>query len=250
MVAETYQDICVKYENQVATIQLNRPDKLNAIRLQTYGELISAFKAADISPECDLIVVSGKGDHFSAGNDLTDLVGDDHTQLMDYVQEIFTTVSSLKKVLIAAVDGVAVGIGTTILLHCDIVIASHRAKFRVPFANLGVGPEGGASVLLPLIIGQKKAREVLLTGRFFSAAEALDWGLITRKVDPEDLPKVTTEYIDLLTKQPQASLIATKALMRSSHPDVKNIVKRELESFSQLLQTDETRDRIRSFIKS
>lgn len=250
MVTDTYQDISVEYDDQVATIQLNRPDKLNAIRLQTYGELISAFKAADISPECDLIVLSGKGEHFSAGNDLTDLVGDDHSQLMEYVQEIFTTVSSLQKVVIAAVDGVAVGIGTTILLHCDIVIASNRAKFRVPFANLGVGPEGGSSVLLPQFIGQRNAQEVLLTGRFFSAEEAHDWGLITRRVDPEDLPKVTRQYIDLLMKQPQASLVATKALMRASHPDVKNIVKRELEPFSLLLQTNATQDRIRSFIKT
>jgi len=249
MVAETYQDICVEYDNHIATIQLNRADKMNAIRLQTYRELISAFKAADISPDCDLIVLSGKGRHFTAGNDLTDLVADDLSQLIEYVQEIFTTVASLKKVLLAVVDGVAVGIGTTILLHCDIVIATDRAKFRVPFANLGVGPEGGASVLLPQLIGQKKARDVLLTGRFFSAEEALDWGLVTRRVDPEDLEKVTTEYIDLLMKQPQASLIATKALMRSSHPDVENVVKRELESFGQLLQTEETQMRIRSFIK-
>lgn len=249
MVAEAYQDICVDYNNQVATIQLDRVDKLNAIRLQTYRELISAFKAADISTECDVIVLSGKGGHFTAGNDLIDLVGDDHSDLMECVQEIFTTVASLKKVILAVVDGVAVGIGTTILLHCDIVIATDQAKFRLPFANLGVGPEGGASVLLPQLIGQKKAREVLLTGRFFSSQEALDWGLITRQVDREDLVKVTTEYVTLLKKQPQASLIATKALMRSSYPDVKNIVKRELESFGQLLQTDETQVRIRSFIK-
>jgi len=196
-----------------------------------------------------LIVLSGKGGQFTAGNDLADLVADDLSQLIEYVQEIFTTVASLKKVVIAVVEGVAVGIGTTILLHCDIVIATDRAKFRVPFANLGVGPEGGASVLLPQLIGQKNARDVLLTGRFFSAEEALDWGLVTRRVDSEDLKKVTTEYVDVLMKQPQASLIATKDLMRSSHPDVENIVKRELESFGQLLQTEETRMRIRSFIK-
>lgn len=249
MVAETYQDIDVKYENQVVTIQVNRPDKLNAIRLKTYGELISAFKAADASPECDLIVLSGYGSQFTAGNDLTDLVGNDHSQLMEYVQGIFTTISSLKKVVIAVVDGVAVGIGTTILLHCDIVIASDRAKFRVPFANLGVAPEGGSSVLLPQIIGQKNAREVLLTGRFFSSAEALDWGLITRRVKPENLSQVTTEYIELLLQQPQSSIIATKALMASSHANVQQVVERELESFRHLLQTDETRDRIRSFIK-
>lgn len=246
---ETYQDITVKHENKVAQIKINRPDKFNAIRLQTYRELIAAFLEADASPECHVIVLSGAGGQFSAGNDLADLVSDDHTQLMECVQEIFTTVANLKKVLLAVVDGVAVGIGTTILLHCDLVVASQGTKFRVPFANLGVGPEGASSVLLPHIIGQKKAREVLLTGRFFSAEEALEWGLINRLVKPEELAAVVEEYIALLLQQPLASLLATKVLMRSSLPDIENIVTRELESFGSLLQTDETRKRLRSLIR-
>lgn len=249
MISTEYEDISVRYENQIAQIRLNRPAKFNAIRLKTYRELIAAFQAADAAPECSVIVLSGEGGHFSAGNDLADLVGEDLFQLMECVEQIFTTVANLQKVLLAEVDGVAVGIGTTILLHCDLVIACQDAKFRLPFANLGVGPEGGASVLLPRGVGQKKAREVLFTGRFFSAAEALEWGLINRVVDPEKMSDVSAEYIHLLLKQPQASLLATKALMRSSQPDVGEIIKRELETFSALLQTAETRERIRSFIK-
>ncbi|MFT5701969.1 MAG: enoyl-CoA hydratase/carnithine racemase [Desulforhopalus sp.] len=249
MAAEAYQDITVEYESGVAKIRINRPDKLNAIRLQTYRELISAFQAADESPKCHVIVLSGEGGKFSAGNDLADLTGDDHSQLMECVQGIFTTVSKLKKVLVAAVDGVAVGIGTTILLHCDIAIASHGTKFRLPFVNLGVGPEGGSSVLLPHVIGQKMAREVLFTGRFFSAEEALDWGLINRLVEPEKMVDVVAEYTSLLLKQPLLSLLATKALMRESRPDVEELVARELKMFGSLLQTDETQKRINSFIR-
>ena len=249
MAHEKYQDISLKYENLVAQIRINRPDRLNAIRIQTYKELISAFLEADASPECHVIVLSGASGHFSAGNDLADLVADDHSQLMHCVQKIFTTVANLKKVLIAAVEGVAVGIGTTILLHCDLVIASRGVKFRLPFANLGVSPEGAASVLLPQVVGQKMARDVLLTGRFFSAEEALSWGLINRLVESQKMAEVVAEYTTILLKQPLASLMATKALLHDSQPDVEKIVERELETFSSLLVTDETRDRIRSFIK-
>ena len=168
---------------------------------------------------------------------------------MECVQGIFTTVANLKKVLVAVVEGVAVGIGTTILLHSDIVIASSKTKFRVPFANLGVGPEGASSVLLPQVIGQKMAREVLLTGRFFSADEAFDWGWINRISEPGKAAEVAEEYISQLLQQPLASLLKTKELMRDSQPDVIAVIENELKGFGALLETEETQARIRAFLK-
>ncbi len=244
-----FTDISLHYENRVARISINRPDKLNAIRIKTYRELISALQSADASPDCHVIVLEGKGGQFTAGNDLSDLVGGEQVQLMDCVKEIFTTVAQLKKVIVAIVEGVAVGIGTTILLHCDIVIASSKTKFRVPFVNLGVGPEGCSSVLLPRAIGQKMAREVLLTGRFFSADEALSWGLINRVTDPGRAVEVAEEYIIPILQQPLASLLATKELMRASQPDIAKVIDEELKAFGKLLQTDETRSRISALLK-
>jgi len=249
MESAKFTDISVRYENRVARITINRPDKLNAIRIKTYRELISAFQSADASSECNIIVLEGAGGQFTAGNDLTDLVGGEQLQLMECVQGIFTTVANLKKVLVAVVEGVAVGIGTTILLHSDIVIASSKTKFRVPFANLGVGPEGASSVLLPQAIGQKMAREVLLTGRFFSAEEAFAWGLINRISEPGKAAEVAGEYISLLLQQPLASLLQTKELMRGSQPDVISVIENELRGFGTLLQTAETQARIRAFLK-
>ena len=249
MDAEKFTDITMHFANKVARITLNRPDKLNAIRIQTYRELISALQTADASPDCHLIVLAGEGGQFTAGNDLADLVGSEQLQVMDCVQGIFTTVARLKKVLIACVDGVAVGIGTTILLHCDIVIASSKAKFRVPFANLGVGPEGASSALLPRAIGQKMANEVLLTGRFFSAAEAYGWGLINRIAEPGETAKAAEEYIAALLTQPLASLLATKQLMRASQPDIGKVIDDELKAFQELLQLKETRHRINGLLK-
>jgi len=249
MGSEKYTDISVQYENKVARICINRPDKLNAIRIKTYRELISALQEADASADCHVIVLQGAGGQFTAGNDLSDLVGTEQIQVMDCVRQIFTTVAQLKKVIVAAVEGVAVGIGTTILLHCDIVIASSKTKFRVPFANLGVCPEGSSSVLLPRAIGQKMAREVLLTGRFFSAEEAFSWGLINRVTEPGTTANVAEQYIVPLLKQPLASLLATKELMRASQPDIGKAIDEELEMFRSLLQTDETRGRISALLQ-
>ncbi|SDP74158.1 enoyl-CoA hydratase/isomerase family protein [Desulforhopalus singaporensis] len=250
MESAKFTDIKVRYENSVARISINRPTKLNAIRIKTYLELISALQAADASPDCHIILLEGVGGQFTAGNDLSDLVGGEQMQLMDCVRDIFLTVANLKKVIVAAVEGVAVGIGTTILLHCDIVVASRTTKFRVPFANLGVGPEGASSVLLPHVIGQKMAREVLFTGRFFSAGEALSWGLINQISNPEKAVDVAQEYIALLLRQPLASLLRTKELMRVSQPEVATVIDNELKVFCELLQTEETRARINGFLKA
>ncbi len=249
MGAEKFTDIRISYENKVARIAINRPDKLNAIRIQTYRELITALQSADASPDCHVIVLAGEGGQFTAGNDLSDLVGSEQLQVMDCVQGIFNTVAKLKKVLIAVVEGVAVGIGTTILLHCDIVVASSKTKFRLPFANLGVGPEGGSSLLLPGAIGQKMAREALLTGRFFSADEAHAWGLINRVSDPGKAGEAAEEYISALLQQPLASLLATKELLRVSLPDIETVINEELKTFKKLLQLEETRNRISFLLK-
>lgn len=244
-----FTDIRVHYEKKIARIAINRPEKLNAIRIQTYRELITALQAADDSPDCHIIVLEGVGGQFTAGNDLSDLVGGELLQVLGCVQTIFNTVAKLKKVLVGVVEGVAVGIGTTILLHCDIVVASSKTKFRLPFVNLGVAPEGGASRLLPLAIGQKMAREVLYTGRFFSAAEALAWGLINRVSDPGKAAEVAEEYLSALLQQPFASLLATKELLRPSQADIDTVIKEELEAFKELLQSEETHSRIIALLK-
>jgi enoyl-CoA hydratase/carnithine racemase len=246
---EKFTDVTLRYDNGVARISINRPNKLNAIRIKTYNELIGAMRAADASPESRLLVLSGEGGQFTAGNDLADLVGEQCHEVVAGVQGIFDTVAGLKKVLIVAVEGVAVGIGTTLLLHSDIVVASRKARFRLPFVNLGVCPEGGSSALLPLAIGQKRAREILLTGRFFTAEEALAWGLINRVTEPGNAAFEAEEYIAQLLQQPLASLIATKELLRRHSTDVSKVVAAELQAFAGLLDSQETQERIQAFLK-
>ncbi len=244
-----YEDVEVNLQNRVARIIINRPEKFNAIRLQTYRELISLLKEVDSSPECHVIVIEGKGGQFTAGNDLSDLVNTEKEEIKAGVQGIFDTVAELRKVVVAVVEGVAVGIGTTLLLHCDLVVASKKAKFRLPFANLGVCPEGGSSGLLPRAIGEKMANEVLLTGRFFTAAEALNWGLINAIADSGKAYEKAEEYLELLLQQPLDSLLTTKELIRRFKGDVKGMVAAELEIFGELLGSEVTRGRIKALLK-
>jgi enoyl-CoA hydratase/carnithine racemase len=249
MTQQSYEDIRIQYDNRVARIVINRPQKLNAIRVQTYRELISALREADDSDECQVISIEGEGGQFTAGNDLADLVDAKKEDVMQGVQGIFDTVAGLKKVLVAVVEGVAVGIGTTLLLHCDIVVASEKTKFRLPFANLGVSPEGAASSLLPRAIGEKMAQEVLLTGRFFTGAEALKWGLVNALTEPGKAHEKAEEYISMLLQQPLASLLATKELIQRSKGDISAVVAGELKVFAALLESESTRARIKSLLK-
>lgn len=244
-------DIIFSIANNIAIITINRPDKLNAIRIQTYHDIISGLEQADNSSECKCILITGAGNIFTAGNDLSDLVGDNAKEVMLAVQKIFNTVSTLKKPLIAAVEGVAVGIGTTLLLHCDLAVASEGTKFRLPFVNLGVSPEGGSSLLLPLTIGSKTANELLLTGRFFTAEEAFNWKLVNQLTAPGKTLEAAMNYCEQIAKQPLPSILATKSILRKGQGrDISKVVAEELQVFLELIQSPETQDRISHFLKA
>ena len=245
-----FEDVLLTIDEGVAHIVINRPKVLNAIRIQTYQDIIAALKEADESEHCNVLVISGAEGKFTAGNDLADLVGGKADQVMAGVQGVFDTLSQLNKPLIAAVESVAVGIGTTMLLHCDMVVAAEGTKFKMPFANLGVSPEGASSALLASAIGPKAANDLLLTGRFFSAEEALNWGLINQVAEKGEALNLALGVAKQLLKQPLASLIATKSALRKHLPyDVSKVVAEELKTFVDLLASDETQARINFMLK-
>ncbi len=245
-----FEDVLLTINGGVAHIVINRPKVLNAIRIQTYQDIIAALKEADESEHCNVLIISGAEGKFTAGNDLADLVGDKADQVMTGVQGIFDALSQLNKPLIAAVERVAVGIGSTMLLHCDMVVAGEGTKFRMPFANLGVSPEGASSALLAAAIGPKAANELLLTGRFFSSEEALNWGLINQVVEKGEALDSALELARGLLKQPLASLVASKSELRKYLPyNVSDVVAEELKTFVGLLASDETQARINFMLK-
>jgi len=248
-----YQDIRYSQVNGIALIELNRPQVLNAIRIQTYRDLIAALQAADTDNEVKVIVLTGSEKAFSAGNDLVDLLpGGDLVAVKEGVAGIFHTLAALKKPLIVAQEGVAVGIGANILLHADLAYAGKSTRYALPFTKIGVTSEGACSVLLNEAIGPKAAADLLYTGRFFSAAEALGWGLLNQTTEDSEALATAMRTATELCKNSQDSIRAIKQLAKEEGhvARVDAAVDREMQLFAGLLQTPETQMRMTAALNS
>jgi enoyl-CoA hydratase/carnithine racemase len=247
-----FQDIEYQVSERIAVITINRPKVLNAIRVQTYKDIIAALQSAEADRDVSVIVMTGAEGKFTAGNDLRDLLPEgDLEGVRDGVAGIFDTLASMKKPLIMAQEGVAVGIGANLLLHADLAYAGKSIRYSLPFAKIGVASEGGSSVMLAEAIGPKNAADLLLTGRFFSAAEAEKWGLLNAAVeDGKALETAMAVATDLL-KNHQGSIKAIKALGRGEdhRKRVNQAVLAEMDAFVALLATPETQMRIQHVLK-
>ena len=206
-------DIEVSATGGVVTIRLNRPAKRNAITSAMYTTLADELAAAD-QAEAAVVVLTGAGESFTAGNDLRDMaenppVGDDPPPV-----RFLRALTALRAVRVAAVDGPAVGVGTTVLLHCDLVYATARSRFRLPFVELGLVPEAASTLLLPRLTGHQRAAELMLFAEWFDVTEAHRMGLVTQVVeDAEALSSLVQQRSTQLAGQPRAALLATKALL-------------------------------------
>lgn len=247
-----YQDIEYSLDNGIAVITLNRPKVLNAIRVQTYTDVIAALKNSEQNDDVKVIVMTGAGGKFTAGNDLRDLLPEGDLKGVEQgVAGIFDALAAMEKPLILAQEGVAVGIGANLLLHADLAYAGNSIRYSLPFTKIGVAAEGGSSVLLKEAIGAKNAADLLLTGRFFSAAEAEQWGLINAAVEDGSALEHAMKAAQALLQNSQGSIRAIKQLGKAEghHERVNKAVKAEMEEFSALLQTPETQARINHVLK-
>src|SRR6476660_7811721 len=171
------EHIVVSIQDRVLTLRLDRPEKKNALTLGMYRGMIEALQQAEADPAVRVVLITGSNDCFTAGNDLMDFANakpGETSPAIIYLQ----TLAAAQKPVIAAVAGVAVGIGTTMLLHCDLAYAASGARFQLPFVNLGLCPEAGSSVMLPELMGHRRAAELLLFGEPFSSEKALELGII------------------------------------------------------------------------
>jgi len=200
-------------EGGVLTLTINRPESRNALDAESYRALSAGLAEADQDPALRAVLITGAAGHFTAGNDLRDfqnLAVDGEPAGLTYLKALVT----FGKPLLAAVEGVAVGIGTTMLQHCDFAWAGEGARFRMPFVPLGLCAEGGSSLLLPRLAGQKRANDLLLTGREFTAAEALEAGLLTGTTPPGGALARAQEAARQLAALPPEAVRVTKALLR------------------------------------
>jgi enoyl-CoA hydratase/carnithine racemase len=205
--------------DRITTIRLARPEKKNALTLAMYRELIAALDGASADPQVRAVIIAGDAACFTSGNDVGDFVkvaqgGGDVTAPLDFLRRLVT----FDKPLIAAVSGLAIGIGTTLLLHCDLVFASPSATFKTPFVDLALVPEGGSSVLLPALVGARRANQLLLLGEKLDAPTALAWGLVNAvEADVEAAARAAASR--LATCAP-AAVRASKALLTRAGRDV------------------------------
>jgi len=214
-------DILIHTEAGVTTLTFNRLDKKNSITGAMYTTLADALLAADADTAVRVVVLQGDPTIFSAGNDVGDFLaaagGASQSAAGSSVSPAFRflhTIASFSKPLVAAVCGPAVGIGTTLLLHCDLVYAGDNAAFSLPFVNLGVCAEGGSSLLLPQMFGYHRAAEALLLGEPFFAEAALEVGLVNRVVPPTEANGIAQAQAKKLAAKPLSSLVETKRLMK------------------------------------
>ncbi len=242
------EHVIVSVADGVCEIRLNRPDKRNAITLEMYRALTNAVHGANVDDDVRVILLSGAGASFTAGNDLNDflsgpLLGDDHD-----AARFIRTLPAIRKIMIAAVHGATVGIGVTLLLHCDLVIAARSARLAVPFVRLGLVPEAASSLLLPRLVGYQRAAEMLLLGAPVDATRAYEMGIVNRLVDDEALMSEARALAHSVARQPPEALFATKRLMRSGSTTILDRIEEELEAFRVQLDSAEFRTAAQEFL--
>jgi enoyl-CoA hydratase/carnithine racemase len=241
------KDLQVFRENGLLVIQLDRPDKKNALTGEMYSALAVLLRQAAADEDIRVLLISG-GKDFCAGNDLHDFLQQPGDFLSSPAGHFLIAVSEFNKPLLAAVDGFAVGIGTTLLLHCDLAYCSDRAIFSLPFINLGLVPEFAATLLLPQTAGYHLAAELLLLGEPFGAETALRAGLVNGTCTPENLLDHTLGIARQLAAKPQQALQQTRALLRTEREPIRDRLIREADSFTELLTTDEAKTAIAAIL--
>ncbi len=234
----------------VIHIHIARPAKRNALTVAMYAVMADAMAAAEHDDSVRAVIFSGEGAHFCAGNDLADFVANPSGEQDRPVLRFIRSLANATKILVAAVQGKAVGIGTTMLLHCDFVFAEETAELRMPFVDLALVPEAGSSLLVPALVGPRVAAELLLLGAPVGAARALELGLVNRVVAPGEALGAARAVVEALRQKPAQALRATKALMKSPMRDLHGRIDEENAAFDAQLETLELRQTIAAFFQA
>lgn len=230
-------DILTHVDAGVMTLTFNRLEKKNSITSAMYGVMADALAQASADAAVRVVVIQGHESIFSAGNDIGDFLNQAPSTQDSPVFRFLRGIASFEKPLIAAVAGPAVGIGTTLLLHCDLVYAGDNAAFSMPFVNLGLCPEAGSSLLAVQLMGYQRAAEALLMGEPFMVETALELGLISRVLPPAEVNAYAQSQAQKMARKPLSSLMETKRLMKSARtPSVLSQMDEEAVVFGRLLK--------------
>jgi enoyl-CoA hydratase/carnithine racemase len=248
MEVSTVNDIAVERSGNILSIQLNRPAKKNALTSSMYVTIAELLDAAATDDQVRVVLWHAAGDSFSAGNDLEDFMKNPPGAGESPQARLIHALINFEKPLVAAVQGLAIGGGTTMLAHCDFVYAAETARFQLPFVNLALVPEFGSSYLLPLRFGHARAAELILLGKPFDASRAADLGLVTQVVPEEKLLATATETARALAEKPAAAVQACKRLIKQAFREqLEQAVKLENEEFAVRVRSDEAKGVFQAF---
>ena len=242
-------DILTHIDAGVMTITFNRLDKKNSITSSMYATMAEALAQAATDPAVRVVVFQGHESIFSAGNDIGDFLNQPPTTQESPVFRFLRGITTFEKPLLAAVAGPAVGIGTTMLFHCDLVYAGDNAAFSMPFVNLGLCPEAASSLLAPRMFGYHRAAEALLMGEPFFAEAAQEVGLVNRVVPPTEVNGYAQAQARKLAANPLTSLIATKRLMKGDTQAVLQKMDEEGQSFGRMLREPAAKEAFGAFME-
>lgn len=234
----------------VLTLSMQRPEKKNALNLQMYRQLTAALQQAQQDPEIKVVLLQGSKECFTSGNDLQDFLAAGDLNSEHPVVQFLYAVAAFPKPLVAAVAGLAIGIGTTVLLHCDLVYATADCRLQMPFTLLGLCPEAASSLLLPQVAGYQRAAQYLLLAEPFSAEQAAQFGLVNEIVSNDQVLAHAAAKARQLAALPAEAVQRSKALLKAPQQQiVKQTIDRELTDFAVLLKGDACRAQLQAFFK-
>jgi enoyl-CoA hydratase/carnithine racemase len=244
------EHVIVDTQQRVARIELNRADKKNALSADMYAALARAFEGADADPQVRAVLIHGQRGCFTSGNDVKDFLELERGPAASPASGFLRAIAAAKKPVVAAVGGPAVGVGTTMLLHFDLIYAAPNARLQLPFVPLGLLPEAASSLLLPMIAGYQRAAELLLLGQPFTADQALAAGIVTAIVPEGELFERARAAALALAALPPASVRMTKELMkRGLAQAVRERMQEELGLFGERLRSPEAREALSAFME-
>ncbi|MBX2997953.1 MAG: enoyl-CoA hydratase [Caldilineaceae bacterium] len=246
----TTAPIQVEQLDFVWVLRIHRVEKKNALTAAMYEALTAGLEGAIADAGVRAVVITGGESCFTAGNDIGDFIANPPVDEKSPVMRFLRAVSTFPKPLIAAVNGVAVGIGTTLLLHCDLVYAGEGARFSLPFVDLGLVAEGASSLLLPQLVGRRKASELLLLAEPFDAATALAMGLINRVLPPAEVEAFALAQAQKLAAKAPSALQTTKALiLRPQQDAIAEAIAVEAHHFAAQLRSPEAMEALQAFME-
>ena len=245
------QDPHIDYQvdERVLMIKINRPEKKNALLPGMYRALADGLKLADATDSIHAVLLRGVDDCFTSGNDVSGFVGEGAATADRPSVSFMHALVKTRKPIVAAISGLAIGIGTTLLFHCDLVYASESCFLQLPFTRLGVCPEAGSSYLLPRQIGYQRAAELMLLGDRFSASKAQEYGIVNEVLPQDDYLDHALKKAHELAALPPQAVQTSKQLMKRGLQDVlPGTIETELKEFSKLLQTEEAQAIVQAFL--